>query len=164
MFHEVLHENDRDAEASAGLGEAEFALGNYRLAQRAFEDSLQWNPNEESVKQRLQVSNEILSLDPTLRGLSSKERYRRSMRVLNQAHDTLQRCVDTHENTATPEVHQLLARAQKAIRRRPSSDLSDATQDNVSLAEQLWTTRARICGPASAADEALDRVLTPAAK
>jgi CIC family chloride channel protein len=163
-FREVLRENDRDAEAAAGFGEAEFALGSYRLAQHAFEDSLKWNPNDENVKGRLRVCIEIHAIDPTMRGLSSKDRYQRSRRALNAALDRVQSCLSAHENEATPEVQQLLAGAQKALRRQAHSDLSDVTQDNLSLAEQLWTTRARICGPPAAADQALDLVLSSAAK
>jgi CIC family chloride channel protein len=163
-FREVLRENDRDAEASAGFGEAEFALGSYRIAQHAFEVSLKWNPTDENVKGRLQVCNEILAIDPAIRGLSSKDRYRRSIRVLNEALDRVQSCLSAHENEATPEVQQLVAGAQKVLRRTARSDLSDVTQDNLSLAEQLWTKRARICGPPAAADQALDLVLRSATK
>ena len=164
IFREVLRENDRDAEASAGLGEAEFALGNYQPAQRAFQDSLKWNPNEARVKQRLQVSSEILSLDPAIRGLSSNERYQRSVRVLNEVLDKVQRCVGTGDSKATPEVQQLVANAEKALNRQARSDLSDALQDNMSLSEDLWRARARICGPPGPADEALGLVLHSAAR
>jgi tetratricopeptide (TPR) repeat protein len=162
LFREILREHARDAEASTGLGEAEFALGDYRLAQRAFEDSLKWDPSDEKARQRLQVSSEILSLDPTMRGLSSRERYRRSMRVLNEVVERVQRCVSGHESQVTPDVQQLLAGAQKALEQQAHSDLSDVTQDNLSLSEQLWAKRARLCGPVASTDEPLELVLSSA--
>jgi tetratricopeptide (TPR) repeat protein len=162
VFREVLRENGRDAEASAGLGGAEFALGDYRLARRAFEDALKWNPDDEKVKGPLQVCNEILAIDPTMRGLGSKDRYQRSVRVLSEVVDRTQHCMSTHETAADPEIRELLAGAQKALNRRARSDLGDATQNNMSLSEELWTTRTRLCGPAAAADQALDLVLSSA--
>jgi len=164
VFREVLRENGRDAEASAGLGGAEFALGNYRLAQRAFEDALKWNPDDEKVKGPLRVCNEILAIDPTMRGLGSKDRYQRSMRVLSEVFDRTQRCVNTNETATDPAIRQLLAGAQKALNRPARSDLGDATQNNVSLSEELWTTRTHLCGPAAAADQALNLVLSSASK
>lgn len=164
VFHQVLRENHRDAEAAAGLGDAEFSLGDYRQAQHAFQDSIKWNPTNQHVIGQLHLTNEILSLDPNLPGLSSNLRYQRSMLLLKGVIEAIQRCLLTHADSSAADVRQLLDKAQKAISRRPRSDLGDATQNNLSLSRELWAARARMCGPVTGGDKALDRLLAPAVK
>ncbi len=71
VFREVLRKDPQDGDAYAGLGQAEFAEGNYLAAQQAFRSALQWNAADKTSRERLQVCEQIADLDPTLRGLCS---------------------------------------------------------------------------------------------
>ncbi len=58
------------------------ALDDYRGAQRAFKTALRLNAADSNAATRLELVEQVLELDPTLRGLSAAERYRRSQKVM----------------------------------------------------------------------------------
>lgn len=161
VFREMLRRDRRDAEAYAGLGEAEFAQANYVSAQSAFRRALEVAPDNKGVGERLQLCDRIVALDPSLRGLSSAERYRRSRSLLESAVAALVRCLGAAaEKPSAEEARGLLAGARQALRARgrPRS-YGDAVERDVAMAEQLWAARERLCGAEPAADEVLARVL-----
>jgi len=150
VFRELVRRNDRDAEAYKGLGQAEFALEHYPSAADSFRHALERNPSDETAREQLRVAEEILALDPTLRGLSSAERYKRSLRLVEGALRGVEQC----GNRGGAELPVEAARKALSARGRPRS-YSDAAEDNLALAEQLWAARQKSCQPGS---EALERV------
>jgi hypothetical protein len=69
-----LRDKPGDVDALVGLGEAEFAGANYRAAQRDFSAALRLDPEKREAGERLDLSDEVLALDPSLRGLGTAER------------------------------------------------------------------------------------------
>jgi Flp pilus assembly protein TadD len=63
-FRAILHDAPTSAEAYAGLGESDFARGNYRAAQRSFQAAVRLAPNDTPSAQRLETCNQLLTLDP----------------------------------------------------------------------------------------------------
>lgn len=159
LLREVLRQNRRDAVAQAGLGEAELALENYAAAQSAFRRAVREDPRDQASRKALDLVDDILELDPTLRGLSSEDRYRRSRTLVERALTSLDQCLATQK--APPVSAQRLAeRAAKSLaRRRRPSRMGDAAESGIALAEQLWTARGQTCGPGSSGDPAVARVL-----
>jgi CIC family chloride channel protein len=160
VFREILQKDRQDAEAYAGLGEAEFSLDRYHSAQDAFKHALRRNPADETSGKRLQLTEQILALDPALRGLGAAERYRRSQKLIEAALGEMDQCLAARKQPPPPAVNQLLDTARKTLlnRSRPSS-YSDAAEDNIALAEQLWETHGKLCGPPGPAGEALSRIM-----
>lgn len=148
VFRGILRTHPQDADAYAGLGEAEAARGNYQLAQADFFAAAHLKPQDESIRSRLDVNTEVLALDPTERGLDSRERYRRSVKLLELALDDSSSC------TAMLSDQALLESAAQAAKLRVSdSGLSVATEKNLDLAEQLWSVRRKQCPPQPASLE-----------
>src|SRR6266853_3838033 len=81
VFCGILHDAPGNGDTYAGLGEAEFARGNYRAAQRDFQTALRLAPDDRATRRRLDVCNELLMLDPTIRGLGPVERFNRSLKL-----------------------------------------------------------------------------------
>ena len=162
VFRDILHQQRRDAAPYAGLGEAEFAQGDYFAAQEAFGNALRLNPADERSRDRLKLCEQIVATDPTIRGLNSAERYRRSERLVEETLGVLEQCMASHGDAATADsVRELLDSAHQSIARRQRPPFyADAAERNNSLAEQLWTTREKVCGAASGANEPLERVLS----
>ncbi len=160
LFRDVLEANKQDPAAYAGLGDAEFELGKYRAARDAYTDAVRRNPADEKHRARLQVTEQILDLDPTLRGLGAAERYRRSRKLIEASLGVLDQCLATRKAAAAPPEETLADSARKILinRRRPRS-YSDAADQNIALAEQLWQARTRLCGAAGPANEPLETVL-----
>jgi CIC family chloride channel protein len=165
LFQEILQKNKRDAEAYAGLGEAELALGNDRAAREAFDKALRLNPYDESSRKHFEVAVEILALDPTLHGLGARERYRRSRKLIEAVLGTVDQCVAAMGGQPPPAIREPADMSRKMLlnRGRPSS-YSDAADDAIELAEKLWNAQARICGPPDPTGEPLRRFMARLAK
>jgi len=163
VFRKILEKDKGDADAYDGLGEAEAAQDNYRSAQRAFKAAIRLNAADASAAKRLQLVDHILALDPTLRGLSVAERYRRSQRLMETALGSLVECLGTMKGSPPVAVKELSDSARKSVLRRgrPLS-YGDSTEGNLDMAEQLWTARTDLCGPS--ADEPLSRLMAKLAK
>jgi len=162
VFRSVLHDAPANADAYAGLGEADFSQGNYRMAQRQFQAALRLAPGNQGVKQRLELCGELFMLDPTMRGLGPAERLRRSVQLLELVLDETNRCVGPNP---PPNVQGLLATVGKAIQAHASgSRQAEVSETNVDLAEHLWQVRKQECKPPSPTDTALVLVLAKLAQ
>ena len=116
------------------------------------------NPEDEAIRKRLDLCNQVLALDPTRRGLDPEERYRRSRKLLDMSLDEANRCAAN-----APD---LLDQARKTAKRVvPASRQSEAAEMNLDLAEQIWQARKKNCPQTAAGPEdPLDLVLTKVAQ
>jgi CIC family chloride channel protein len=157
LFRDVAGYDAQDESAFAGLGEAEYELGDYAAARDALGAALRLNPNDTAVRKRLDAATQILALDPTQRGLSERERFARSQAVVAEVLDVLDQCppraVPADLKTRMETARRLLVKG-----RRPAS-YSDAIESNTSAAEKLWTAGAKACGSMPAVDAPLSRVM-----
>jgi tetratricopeptide (TPR) repeat protein len=92
VYEIVVAGDHSNARGWLGKGEASLALGNYVEAERAFADALQKDPTLEDARQQLELTREILRIDPALRGLSVSERARRVSEAFNSAFLRLKNC------------------------------------------------------------------------
>jgi tetratricopeptide (TPR) repeat protein len=144
-------------EAHAGLGEAEFAQGNYRAAQRDFQTALHLAPDDQAVRQNLDRCNELLTLDPTLRGLGAGERFRRSLKLVDLTQNAITQCVG---RSPSPELRGLFDSAAQALKARVSaSRQSEVSESNLDLAEQLLQAGKKECKSPPGVDSPLALVL-----
>jgi tetratricopeptide (TPR) repeat protein len=138
LFRELVHATPQDSAAHKGLGDAEFALGNYAAAQSALAAALRLaptNPDAPATRKALDLAEQVLNLDPTRRGLRTDERYRRSVRVLQLTLDRATQCM-------TPPHVQV-----------------GSTEANLDAAEKLWQAFKAECKPSASADDPLQLVL-----
>ena len=157
VFRGILHDAPANADAYAGLGEAEFARGNYRAAQRDFQTALRLAPDDQATRRRLDLCNELLMLDPTMRGLGPVERFRRSLKLVELTLDETSQCIGQNPS---PELRGLLDKAGKALKAHVSAaHQSEVSESNLDLAEQLWQARKKECKSPPAADSPLALVL-----
>jgi tetratricopeptide (TPR) repeat protein len=147
VFRSVLHEQSEDAEAYSGLGQAEFAEGNYAVARGDFLAALRLRPDDEDVANRLETSDRVLALNPRRSGLSAEEEYSRSRKLVEAVLDDLTQCAP---QSPTGPAQDLIETAEKDLKRRGNA------AGNIKLAERLWQMRKASCaGPISPAEEPL---------
>jgi Flp pilus assembly protein TadD len=145
------------ADAYAGLGEADFARGDYRAAQSDFQSALRLNPNDQTAAMRLDLLERVLALDPAVRGIGAAERFRRS-RVL------VQMTLDAAGCLGPSAPQDLLDDARKTLDERVTAAGQDsATETDLDLAGRLWQARVAGCKPAPDPNDALGLVLAKAA-
>ena len=143
LFRDLLRQNRHDADAYAGLGEAEFERGNYRTALADFTTAADLKPSGPEIAAGLARTNQVLGLDPTQRGLRPDERYRRSLRLLALILQAGGGCLS---RTAVDSVRAQVDTARSVGNQRPPANPSyRATERNLDLAEQLWQARRSEC-------------------
>ena len=122
LFRQILHHQRQDADAYAGLGDAEFARGNYRTAESILVVALRLKPGDAQVRKDLELCDEVVGLDPTPRGLTPAARFARSRKL----------------------VQALLEDAGKC--NLPATVRAGATTDaNLAAADKLWQARKASC-------------------
>ena len=165
IFRKLADASPLDPEAHIGLGHAEFALGNYAAARSAFISSLRLAPNAAGAagaRKALEISDQVLNLDPMRRGLGGQERYQRSVYVLQQVIERGVQCMTPAHALAAKG---LIDSANAALTRRlPSGGQTEAAEANLDAAEKLWQAAKADCKPAIAADDPLQLVLAKAAQ
>lgn len=129
VYKTLMEQNPGDKSNAAGLGEAELAMGNYRAAESAF--------SKAGEKDRAWLAGEIAALDPTIRTLSSAEKFRRSQRILERTRDMLTRC------QGDPK---LVDEANELLKQKPRGQVTnELAEDRLSLAQDLWDARPKGC-------------------
>lgn len=150
VFREILHDTPTYADARAGLGQAEFARGDYRAADRDFQAALRLAPDDQATRQRLDLCNELLMLDPTVRGLNPEERLHRSLKLVELTMNETSQCIG---QKPSPEVQGLLDKAGSALKARVSAARqSEVSESNLDLVEQLWQARKKDCNSPPSTD------------
>jgi tetratricopeptide (TPR) repeat protein len=143
LFHDVLRREPQDPDAYAGLGEAEFARGNYRAARANFEAVLRLRPADDANRQRLDLSNQVLALDPAQRGLSSEEQYRRSLKILELSVASTASCLVSPASAAAKD---LIDSANSVLKQQThSARRVEAMEENMQLADRIWQIRRTEC-------------------
>jgi tetratricopeptide (TPR) repeat protein len=159
VFRALLRIHPGDVDALVGLGEAEFAAGNHRAAQREFSTALHIDPENREARDRMLLCDEVLALDPSLRGLSTTERFARSRQLLSATLDAATRCFNSTPPNQPEE--QLLDRGRQALEKRVRAVREgEESETNLDLAEQLWQARRTACKPAAQPNDPLSLVLT----
>jgi tetratricopeptide (TPR) repeat protein len=155
IFREILRHDRRNADAYAGLGEAEFERGNYRTALADFTAAARLDQGNRAAAAGLARTNQVLGLDPTQRGLGIEEQYRRSQALLQLTSVLGDSCA------TVDSVRALADSARLAAKRRPGTiPRYRMVEQNLDLAERLWQLRRKECpAPVPESEKALALVL-----
>ncbi len=82
LYRGLLQRNPKDAGAWDGLGEAELAMKNFTAARTAFHNALRADPTDAKARARVDLCENVLALDPTIHGLSVRERRAREAKLV----------------------------------------------------------------------------------
>jgi CIC family chloride channel protein len=143
LFQSLLKRVPPDAAEYDGLADTYFASGDYRSAENAYRKALQIDAADQTAAARAGLCERILALDPTQRGISSKERFRRSQELLQLVADRYVACSPA---PITAEAADAIAAARAELaRRKPPRYFADAADADVELAERLWAALPTSC-------------------
>jgi tetratricopeptide (TPR) repeat protein len=159
-YRRALHKNPKDLEAHAGLGRVDFAQRNYAAAQAEFREAIRLNPKDAESQRLLDLTSEVLSLDPMARRLSTADRYHRSRKLVELALAAAEQCSSEKGGSPSAPLKKLQEAARKSLAQKiPSRRYSDATEADITLAEHLWHSRQDLCGEAGGVEEPLGLVI-----
>ncbi len=154
LYRVLLQKNPKDAAAYAGLGEADLQRGEYRSAHANFLAALYRDPHDDRIRSRLELATTLAVLDPTLRQLTSVEKYQRSLRILQLASIDLQECLAQKPTADSAALEQLLSTSVDAIpTRTPAQVTNEMAEPVLALAQQIWQARLRVCGAVTTPEE-----------
>lgn len=156
VYRELIQSDPNNVDAYEGLGADELALGDYRAAMGAFLNANRRRTGDRTIQEDIALLNAMATIDPTPRRLSSDEKFARSTQILQLTRDALNSCAKTEEARQMADIADKLL-AQPAPR-HVTNEMSEA---RLTLAEQLWQTRMKLCGPSTSEQEhALRLVMT----
>ena len=165
LFRNLLAENPQDHEALLGRGAAEFQLGNY-LTARTHYNRARLLHDDTSTNERIALCNRIIELDPTRRGISLRERFRRSRVLIQRARAAALTCQNPTGDAfvgplvALPvDLATALENADKALAERTRRATDEAVEANTLIAEELWNQAAPLCKASSPPDPPLMHVM-----
>ncbi len=154
VYRALIQQEPRNPAAYAGLGEAELEEGDYRAAKAAFITAFAHDREDASVRERMELSNTMTALDPTPRRLSSAEKYRRSMHILDLSRTSLDECLTSHPGAGSSDSEELLGAAQQSLSSKPPAHVTnELSEQTLGLAERIWQARMKACGESTATDE-----------
>jgi len=153
VYRSIIERNPHDSAAYEGLGEAELEQGQYRAAQAAFLRASNYR-RDGPMQSRLQLLTQLTELDPTPRGITSREKYNRSLRILSLAKNDLESHLSGKPGAETPDVAQLLKAASDELSKKPPANVTnEMAEHELDLAERLWKERLAIFGAQAAPEE-----------
>lgn len=149
IYRAMAANDPKDLAIAEGLGEAELEQGQYGAARAAYLQGSFQHPNDASIRSHLETLNTVVALDPTLRQLTSEEKYRRSLRILEMARAELAQCAAQNA---------LVASAASALAANAPAHVTNEDAEKVlALAQQAWRARNDNC--AGGEDEALNLLM-----
>ncbi|HXF27271.1 MAG TPA: tetratricopeptide repeat protein [Bryobacteraceae bacterium] len=154
VFEDNLSRHRHDRDSTVGEAEAQFAVGHYVDAQRAYRQAFRLEPGNSALLQRLAIVNLVVNLDPSLSRLTSAQREARVSELLERVLHAMRDCAELQPGAAPAfqadedRVQQLLT-----IRRRRKGE--EVVPEMMGAAQQLWLDRARICGAPRPSEEPL---------
>jgi thioredoxin-like negative regulator of GroEL len=154
LYSTILQREPQSMAACLGLAEADLQRGEYRRAHANFLRAYHHDENDSWIRSRMELSNELSELDPTVRQLSSLDKYRRSLRILQLARNNLQECLSREPNANSGDAQQLLSSASKAVSAKfPKHVTNEMAERELGLAENLWQARLKTCGKITTSHE-----------
>lgn len=160
IYREMAAKNPKDIAAYEGLGEAELEEGQYGSARAAFSEAFFRSPNNPAIQSHLQILNTVVALDPELRNLTSEEKYRRSIHILDMARTGLAECLAKNSRPDSDETTKLMADAAARISGRfPAHVTNEDAESVLALAEAVWRARNQACNTGSDEEDVLNLLM-----
>ncbi len=143
IFRDVLRHDAKDADAYIGLAEAALSLGDFATAKTDLVAAQKLSPQDSSsIQARISVTDSVIALDPTQRGLSLGEQYRRSRYLVQLTLASVRKCLGTQ----APDVAAALNSAGASlVASAAAASQSQSIDQTLLLAEQLWALRRGRC-------------------
>jgi tetratricopeptide (TPR) repeat protein len=145
IFRDVLRRDPRDADAYQGLAEAAISVGDFSTARADLLAAQKLVPEDSAtIQSRITVIDSVVTLDPTQRGLSMAEQYRRARNLVQLTLASVRKCLGAQ----SPEVAALDSTGSTLLSSAAAAGQAQSIDQTLLLAEQLWTLQRGKCAAA----------------
>ncbi len=148
IFQELTKLDPQNGEARRGLGQADFAAGEYISARHELQRSLRLEPKSQEAEQQLALTNDVIDMDAALPYITASEQIRRSKNLLERVLKNLETCNPSATPAAQPDAG---ASAQKSASGLLATLLHPASTKSAKASEQNSATRPSTAAPAPVA-------------
>jgi predicted Zn-dependent protease len=131
LYGDLVRERPSDPALHAGLGLALFGDKNYRRARAELLIASRLDKTSEDIREKLQVAEAVVDLDPNSRRIGGIERARRRRELLGQVSDVAASCSGAEKSPQLDAAKKMLA--------KPVPTLSDS-DEAMESAEELWNS------------------------
>lgn len=145
IYREVLRRDPQDADAYVGLAEAALSLGDFATARADLLVAQKLMPNDSTtLRARISLTDSVIALDPTQRGLSLGEQARRTKNLVQITLASARSCLATE----APDVAAALDSARMLLVAPVAAEgQRQAIEQSLLFAEHLWGLRRTRCAP-----------------
>lgn len=140
IYRTLVKTHPRDGAAYEGLANAELQEGDYHAAYQAFFRALLRDPANQSLREHFLTLTTVTGLDPTPRQLTSAEKYRRSVRILDLTRQTFDQC-----GTPAPDAGLLKASEEVLKGKSPAHPTNEMAEQVLQLAVRFWQSAPATC-------------------
>jgi tetratricopeptide (TPR) repeat protein len=101
-FDALLTRDNSNVQAWMGKAQALLSLGDYNEAERSSAKAVEYDPNSDNARQQLELTRELLRVNPAMRGLPLAERALRVARAFDTSMTRLRTCADEQRVELAP--------------------------------------------------------------
>jgi Flp pilus assembly protein TadD len=143
ILREVLRRDSQDADAYVALAEAALSLGDFAAARTNLLAAQKLAPaDSSSLQARISLTDSVIALDPTQRGLSLGEQLRRGRNLVQITLASARKCLAAQ----APQVAAALDSSRMLLVTPSGAEgQRQAIEQSLLLAEQLWGLRRTRC-------------------
>lgn len=143
ILREVLRRDSQDADAYVALAEAALSLGDFAAARTNLLAAQKLAPaDSSSLQARISLTDSVIALDPTQRGLSLGEQLRRGRNLVQITLASARKCLAAQ----APQVAAALDSSRTLLVTPSGAEgQRQAIEQSLLLAEQLWGLRRTRC-------------------
>lgn len=144
FYRELLKREPTDRAAVFGLSDADLALGQLRQARSDLSRAVRQFPGDTVIARKLVSLDSAFSLDPSSRGISDAERFKRSRKILARTFGFAEQCA---QRPATPAETAVQDSARAELEATKSAKwTASAVERQLALSEKLWRAVPALCG------------------
>lgn len=129
-----------DADLRLRQGDAELLLGRHVKAVSVLRTLVRLYPEDEQARSRLAFAEQVVSLNPLARGVSLRERYRRSQLLIDATLGQAETC--NSAGVVAPQIDGIRRDAARAFRAATAEEDLDR---NIETADRLWRMLPAAC-------------------
>ncbi|HJQ10303.1 MAG TPA: tetratricopeptide repeat protein [Gemmatimonadaceae bacterium] len=142
MYRAILRQNPRDTEAYTGLADATLAMGNFNSARDHLEAAQKIAPDDSTIKTRMALTDTVIAMDPSQRGIGIDEQLRRSRALVQRTIAIARKCLDVQ----SPDVAGALDSVTRGLVASAANiPRAQAIEENLSIAGTIWRMRGTRC-------------------
>ncbi len=162
-YRQALRLDPNQQNALVGAGEVAFQVGDYHRARSYLDRAARLRPQDDEVKQKLQLSKLVLSIDPLAPRLSSADRSQRVIAAFGAALTRLRDCAiqrgdsldTTTPSNALESAYASAARIKPKVRRQILKSDQDLSSNVIDLIVEMENLTTSFCGAPHGLDEAI---------